>query len=145
MSDFKPDPTNYVMKGNNKNSHDSTMASKYQSDEDALVALGIDWRDDEALKRLSRMKLARIVASCPATPASLPVIRELLDRLEGRPTQKIEQKLEVNSRHVAVELSTLDIMRELDRLAGKTPQHIVSGIKKLERADDSSTIVIDNQ
>ena len=99
-------------------------AEKEPNDEQALIALGIDWKDDEALKRLSRMKLARIVATCPATTASLPVIRELLDRLEGKPTQRIEQKLEVNSKHVALELSTSDIMAELNKLS-KQPLNLV--------------------
>lgn len=106
-------------------------ATKTITDEKALESLGINWQDDEALKRLSRMKLARIVATCPATTASLPVIRELLDRLEGKPTQRIEQKLEVNSKHTVIELSTSDIMAELNRLGMQT-LHVVSADKTSE-------------
>ena len=131
MTDYIPDPfKDYVMKAPKQS--DAPKPINALSDEDALDAMGIDWRDDEALKRLSRMKLARIVASCPATPASLPVIRELLDRLEGKPTQRIDQTIKMTSKHVVVELSTDDIMNELAKLSQPPTQHLVSDTKQKE-------------
>lgn len=55
----------------------------------APVASQIDITDTEALKAMARAKLVAIVQTAPNTMQALPAIRELLDRLEGKPAQSV--------------------------------------------------------
>lgn len=63
---------------------------------------------DEELRGMAREKLSELLQAIDARTAPsllLSVAREVLDRLEGKPTQRIEQKVEHSSKGAATEMT----------------------------------------
>jgi hypothetical protein len=62
-----------------------------------LAPADIDLSDKDALRKLATEKLVRVIAKSPDTIACVPAIRELLDRIDGKPGQAITMESTVNN------------------------------------------------
>lgn len=81
---------------------------------------------DEELRTMAKEKLSALLQSIDAKQSPsllLSVAREVLDRLEGKPTQRIEQKVEHSSKSNANEMTNEQLMLALLRAqeAGMLP------------------------
>ena len=61
----------------------------------------LDLSDKDALRALALGKLTKIVQTCPNAITSIPAIRELLDRIDGKPGQAMT--LDANINHVTID------------------------------------------
>jgi hypothetical protein len=68
--------------------------------------------DKDVLRRLAMEKLVRIIARSPDTISVVPAIRELLDRIDGKPGQAITMDATLRTVTVNCEISFIE------------PQHI---------------------
>ncbi len=69
--------------------------------------------NDDQLRAMAKDKLSALLQSIDAKSSPsllLSVAREVLDRLEGKPTQRIEQKVEHSSKGVAGEMTNEQLM-----------------------------------
>lgn len=84
MSDYTPNPANYTMKRN---------PPKREVNQPLIE---VDAANTEAVRSMVWDKLVAIAATLPATAQALPVLREIMDRLEGKPMQRIKQDTTVS-------------------------------------------------
>lgn len=71
---------------------------------------------DDELRTMAKEKLSALLQSIDAKKSPsllLSVAREVLDRLEGKPTQRIEQKVEHSSKSNANEMTNEQLMLAL--------------------------------
>ncbi len=90
--------------------------------------------DPVAIRRLSKRKLVELVANQPVTPSLVPVIRELMDRTDGKAPQYIHQVNENVSRLKVSEYTTAQLIAELRKM------DLPDGVALLE----DGSVVIDN-
>lgn len=86
MTDFIPDPANYTMKPPKDRPIPFEATNTH-------IATQIDPTDAEAVKAMVWDKLVAMASVMPANASALPVLRELLDRIEGKPMQRTESKI----------------------------------------------------
>ena len=84
IMEFVPNPANYTMK------HSPVLPVGGSL---PVNAPQIDTTDVEAVKAMVWDKLVAIASVLPPNAAALPVLRELLDRIEGKPMQRTESKI----------------------------------------------------
>jgi len=123
MKTFVPDPANYTMKGN----------SQVKQVIDMPVTRNLS---DDDLRTMAREKLSSLLQSIdPRTAPSLllSVAREVMDRIEGKPTQRIEQKIEHSGKLGSSELTNDQLIAALRHadVAGLLP----AGVKLLDSGD----------
>lgn len=85
---------------------------------------------DDELRTMAREKLSELLQAIDANKHPsllLSVLRETMDRIEGRPTQRIEQKVEHSSKLASSELTNQQLLAMLQQasIAGLLP----SGMK----------------
>ncbi len=153
MDNFTLNPANYQMKGNPPKplvaanatpDIDLTRLDSMTIDElKALIRRSsgavMPMTDDE-LRAMAKDKLSALLQSIDAKQSPsllLSVAREVLDRLEGKPTQRIEQKVEHSSKGNAGEMTNEQLLSLLRKAsdAGKLP----NGTKLL----DDGTVITD--
>lgn len=74
---------------------------------------------DDELRAMAREKLSQLLQSIDAAKQPsllLSVAREVMDRIEGKPTQRIEQKVEHSSNLASSEMTNEQLIQQL-RLA----------------------------
>lgn len=79
MDDFVPDPANYTMKGTTP-----ILAIKPQ------FAPQIDPTDVKAVRAMVWDKLVAIASVMPPNDKALPILREIMDRIDGKPSQSVQ-------------------------------------------------------
>lgn len=99
----------------------------------AIVAKTVvrDLTDDQ-LRQMAREKLSELLQAIDAKTAPsllLSVAREVLDRLEGKPTQRIEQKVEHSSKGRAGEMTNEQLLMQLQ--AAQSGGLLPAGVKLL--------------
>lgn len=105
MEDFIPNPL--------KNFKPRINPPKVHLDASRKIAQGLS---DEELRTMAREKLSELLQAIDARTAPsllLSVVREVLDRLEGRPTQRIEQKVEHSSKGMVGEMTNEQLLAAL--------------------------------
>lgn len=77
---------------------------------------------DDELRLMAREKLSELLQSIDARAAPsllLSVAREVMDRIEGKPTQRIEQKIEHSGKMGSAELTNEQLLLELRKAEAK--------------------------
>lgn len=69
-------------------------------DDSAAEQAEIDPTDLAAVKAMVWSKLVQIAAVMPANAQGLPILREIMDRLDGKPAQMVQ--IDATMRHVTV-------------------------------------------
>ena len=82
--------------------------------------------DDNKLRKLAKGKLVQIIHATPPTPALVAAINALLDRIDGKATQRIEQKVEHIGKGLPGDMTTADLMMMISQLPS-----LPAGIKLL--------------
>lgn len=72
-------------------------------DKDPSTAEPVDINDPVALRALAKGKLVEIIRTAPVNVSLVTAIRELLDRVEGKPLQSIMQDVIVRPRPFTIE------------------------------------------
>lgn len=114
MSEFVPNPSNYVMKGNAKNALQAhTEVKAYIPD-----------LDDTQLRKLAREQLSKALQTID--PIYQPemtrkLCAELLDRLDGKPGQAITMQADLNVVTVNANISFIPAVRDkvIEGVVGK--------------------------
>lgn len=96
---------------------------------------------DDELRLMAREKLSELLQSIDAAKQPsllLTVAREVMDRIEGKPTQRIEQRVEHSSRGRVGEMSSneLDAQLRAAKVAGLLPAGVAL-------ADDGTLTITD--
>ena len=78
----------------------------------------IDVNDIEAVKAMVWEKLVTIAHTMPACDKALPILREIMDRIDGKPVQKVKQDTTITYDLKANEAL---LNRFKDRIGGKDP------------------------
>lgn len=105
---FIPDPSNYTMKRN-----PMVRPQSQHIDPDSLFQKDMT---DEDLKKLAKEKLSYLLQGVDAETSPsllLSVCREIMDRIEGKPTQRIEQKVEHTSKLASTEMTNDQLIAAL--------------------------------
>ncbi len=66
--------------------------------------------DPDALRTLAKSKLVQIIQSSALTTSLVPAIKELLDRIDGKPTQQQTVDMNVKGAIMAISLSDKEIL-----------------------------------
>ncbi len=106
------------------------------SSDSSIIKANVRNLNDDELRTMAREKLSELLQSIdPQTSPSLllSVAREVMDRIEGRPTQRIEQKIEHSGKTGASELTNEQLINALRRanVAGLLP----AGVTLTESGD----------
>ncbi len=126
MSDYIPDPfKNFTPRAN-----PPRAAQSAQEIDAAPFTPGLT---DDQLKTMAREKLSELLQGIDARTSPsllLSVAREVMDRIEGKPTQRIEQSVDHRNTVVVSELSNDELMRLVQGMdkAGALPP----GVKLLD-------------
>lgn len=109
------------------NEREQSLSAKPLSAEDLQVLVD----DPDAVRKLCKLRLLEIVANSARTTALTPVIKELMDRTDGKPAQSIAMTVEARGIDKLSDDRLLALERELARITGQEALVIPPMPKKL--------------
>lgn len=85
--------------------------------------------DKDGLRALATQALVEIIATAEKTPALVGAIRELLDRIDGKPVQAVTQDVTLNGAvaHVHTDLSADLLKDQISRILKKRDNKLIDG------------------
>lgn len=110
MESFQLNPADYVMKGN---------PPKAIPNPSPIKPMEIDPTDSEAVKAMVWDKLVAIASTIAPNAQALPILREIMDRIEGKPVSRTDIHAKVLSANVDTDKVIADRMIEANGKAMK--------------------------